>query len=136
MTITNPKPNRCPEIGDTYNLEDVCPKHDIHAMFNLLDELIDAVNNLPSWLHKNIEDEIGFVVQTFCVPYYIEMGKFFNLPKGTTFSTSNDAPFSCHISRLDRTITIEDISDDFDTPSTSVNLNELLSSANIDGRTN
>ena len=136
MTITNPNPNRCPEVGDTYNLKDICIGHNTDEMFKLLDDLINAANELPSWLHRNVRDEIGFVVHTFCVPYYIEMEKFFNLPKGTVFSKDNDAPFECGISRLDVTITVEKIDDSFKPPDKGMNLDALLSSANIDARAN
>jgi hypothetical protein len=70
------------------------------------------------------------------IPYYIAMETFFKLPEGTFFSKNNDAPFTCKITRLEQTITVEKISDDFIAPEPSVGLKELLNSANIDGRTN
>ena len=136
MTITNPNPDRCPQIGDIYNLKDVCLGHNVKKTFQLLDDLVEAACNLPRWLHFNSQEEISFVIHTFMVPYYIAMETFFNLPEGTFFSKDNDAPFECKIARLSQTIEIENISDDFVKPEQSVDLKELLDSANIDGRTN
>ena len=136
MTITNPNPNRCPEVGDIYNLQDVCLGHNVDATFQLLDNLVEAACKLPRWLHFNIQDEMSFVIHTFMVPYYMAMETFFNLPEGTFFSKDNDAPFECKIVRLNQTIEIEAISDDFVRPEKGVDLKELLDSANIDGRAN
>ena len=136
MTITNPNPDRCPEVGDVYNLKDICPQHNVDALFELLNELVEAACQLPRWLHFNTKDEISYVIHTFMVPYYISMEEFFNLPKGTVFSKNNDSAFKCKISRLEKTIEVEDISNDFIKPEKGVDLEELLNSANINGRAN
>ena len=136
MTITNPNPDRCPEVGDTYNLQDICPGHDINETFKLLDNLVEAACELPRWLYFNVQEEISFVIHTFMVPYYMAMETFFNLPEGTFFSKNNDAPFECKIVRLNQTIEIEAISDDFVRPEKGVDLKELLDSADINGRAN
>ena len=136
MTITNPNPDRCPEVGDIYNLKDVCLGHNVDETFELLDNLVEAACKLPRWLHFNSQDEISFVIHTFMVPYYIAMERFFKLPEGTFFSKDNDSPFECCISRLDVTIKVEKIDDSFEQPDKGINLYELLNSADIDGRTN
>ena len=136
MTIINPNRNRCPELGDIYNLQDICPGHNVTETFQLIDNLVEAACKLPRWLHFNVQDEISFVIHTFMIPYYMAIETFFKLPEGTFFSKDNDAPFVCKIARLEQTIEIEEISDDFVPPETGVDLKELLNSANIDGRSN
>lgn len=136
--INNPQSSQCPQIGDTYHLADVCPNINIDTIFNLVDELITASNQLPRFLQGNSREALSHLIHTFVVPMYIDMEVFFNLPEGTIFNKEDvmDAPFNATIDRNKRQITIEDIANTFARPDEGVNLRELLSSANIDGRLN
>jgi len=134
--ITNPNPNRCPEIGDLYHLVDICPNVDVQGTFAFLDNLVENVNTLPNFLIANVDEACSHVIHTFIVPMYIDMERFFNLPDGTIFKPNYDPPFTINVNRIDQTVEIQEIDSSFDRPDKGVDLGELLDTANISGRMN